>query len=75
MVMGDDRRRAGDLLGFTPREPEPVVTGRRAYVQWWERLRAAVVLAALVVLMGLATAALVGIALFAGGFLLEQIVS
>jgi hypothetical protein len=64
----------GHSFGITPREPEPVVVGRKAYVQWWERVRAAVALVVLVVLLGLATAAAVGALFFVGGFVLEQIV-
>ena len=61
-------------LGIAPRDPDPVVVGRKAYVQWWERVRAAVALVVLVVLLGLATAAAVGALFFVGGFVLEQIV-
>lgn len=75
MTERDRPRSWGEVLGFGPRGPSPVVTGRAAYVRWWERVRAAVVLAALVVILGLATAALVGALFFAGGFVLEQIVS
>lgn len=75
MTDRDHPRSWGSMLGFGPRGPSPVVTGPKAYVRWWERVRAAVVLAALVLILGLATAALVGALFFAGGFLLEQIVS
>jgi hypothetical protein len=72
--LGGHRHTVGSVLGMAPRGPDPVVVGRKAYVQWWERIRAAVVLTVLVVLLGLATAAAIGALFFVGGFLLEQIV-
>lgn len=74
MSAGRRTEHVGHSLGIAPRGPDPVVVGRKAYVQWWERIRAAVALVVLVVLLGLATAAAVGALFFVGGFVLEQIV-
>ena len=54
--------------------PRPVV-GPKAYPQWWQRLLALVVLVALVVGIGFALAALVGLLVVVAGFLLEQAIS
>ena len=62
-------------LGLARRAvPRPVV-GPRAYPQWWQRLLALVVLIALVVGIGFALAALVGLLVVVAGFLLEQAIS
>lgn len=53
---------------------QPVV-GTRAYVRWWERLRAAIVLAAIIAGLGIALAAVIGVTVIAVGFLLEQAIS
>lgn len=74
MTAGRRADSPGHSLGIGPRDPEPVVVGRKAYVQWWERIRAAVALFVLVILLGLATAAAVGALFFVGGFVLEQLV-
>ena len=63
------------VLGLARRAvPRPVV-GPKAYPQWWQRLRALLVLIALVVGIGFALAALVGLLVVAAGFLLEQAIS
>jgi hypothetical protein len=54
--------------------PRPVV-GERAYVRLWERSRALVVLAAIIVSIGVAVAATIGIFVLVVGFLLEQAIS
>jgi hypothetical protein len=54
--------------------PVPVV-GRKAYVRWWERLRAAILLGAMVIGIGFLLAAAIGIAVLGAGFLLEQAIS
>lgn len=54
--------------------PRPVV-GPKAFVRWWQRLRAAVVLAAVVASLGAASAAVVGVIVLGAGFLLEQAIS
>ena len=60
------------VLGFARRAvPRPVV-GPKAYPQWWQRLLALLILAALVVVIGFALAALVGLLVVVAGFLLEQ---
>jgi hypothetical protein len=74
MSAGRHTEGAAHSFGIAPRDPDPVVVGRKAYVQWWERVRAAVALVVLVILLGLATAAAVGALFFVGGFVLEQIV-
>ena len=63
------------VLGLARRAvPQPVV-GPRAYPQWWQRLLALLALAALVVGIGLALAAVVGLLVVVVGFLLEQAIS
>ena len=63
------------VLGLARRAvPRPVV-GPKAYPQWWQRLLALVVLVALVVGIGFALAALVGLLVVVAGFLLEQAIS
>ena len=54
--------------------PRPVV-GPKAYPQWWQRIFALVVLAAMVVVIGFVLAALVGFLVVVAGFLLEQAIS
>lgn len=54
--------------------PRPVV-GPKAFVRWWQRLRAAVVLVAIVAGLGLALAAVVGVIALTAGFLLERAIS
>ena len=74
------RRRIGlidvlRVLGLARRAvPRPVV-GPRAYPQWWQRMLALLVLAAVVVGIGFALAALVGLMVVVAGFLLEQAIS
>lgn len=63
------------VLGLARRAvPRPVV-GPKAYPQWWQRLLALAVLVALVVGIGFALAALVGLLVVVAGFLLEQAIS
>lgn len=63
------------VLGLARRAvPRPVV-GPKAYPQWWQRLLALVMLIALVVGIGFALAALVGLLVVVAGFLLEQAIS
>ena len=63
------------VLGLARRAvPRPVV-GPKAYVQWWQRIVALLVLAALVVVIGIALAAVVGLLVVVAGFLLEQAIS
>ncbi len=63
------------LLGLARRAvPRPVV-GPKAYPQWWQRILALAVLAALVVVIGFVLAALVGLLVVVAGFLLEQAIS
>jgi len=56
------------------RVPRPVV-GKKAYVRWWERLRAVIVLTAMVAAIGVALAASIGIIILGAGFLLEQAIA
>lgn len=63
------------FLGLARRTvPRPVV-GPKAYPQWWQRILALLVLAALVVVIGFVLAALVGLLVVVAGFLLEQAIS
>lgn len=63
------------VLGLARRAvPHPVV-GPKAYPQWWQRIFALLVLAAMVVVIGFVLAALVGLGVVVAGFLLEQFIS
>ena len=62
-------------LGVGSRPPRPPVVGRKAWIQWWERLRSLVLLTAVVASLGVLLAAAVGVFVFLLGFLLEQAVS
>ena len=63
------------VLGLARRAvPRPVV-GPKAYPQWWQRIFALLVLAAMVVVIGFVLAALVGLLVVVAGFLLEQAIS
>ncbi|MGI9603279.1 MAG: hypothetical protein ACR2QE_15435 [Acidimicrobiales bacterium] len=59
-------------IGFGNRPPQPPVVGPAAQVQWWERIRSLVILAALVLILGLVLAGLIGAVVALGGYLLEQ---
>lgn len=63
------------VVGLVRRRVDRPVVGRKAYVRWWERLRAIIVLAAMVVGLGIALAAIVGITVLGLGFLLERAIS
>ncbi len=63
------------VLGIVRRRVDRPTVGRRAYVRWWERLRALIVLSTIVVTLGVALAAVVGITVLGLGFLLEQAIS
>ena len=62
-------------IGLVRRRVDRPIVGRKAYVRWWERIRAIIVLAALVVGLGIALAAVVGITMLGLGFLLERAIS
>ena len=62
-------------IGVVRRRVDRPVIGRRAYVRWWERARALVVLAAIVVGLGVVLAALIGVTVLGAGFLLERAIS
>ena len=62
-------------VGLVRRRVDRPLVGRKAYVRWWERIRAIIVLAALVVGLGIALAAVVGITVLGLGFLLERAIS
>ena len=62
-------------IGLVRRRVDRPIVGRKAYVRWWERIRAIMVLAALVIGLGIALAAVVGITLLGLGFLLERAIS
>ena len=63
------------VLGVVRHRVDRPIVGRKAYVRWWERLRALVVLAAIVIALGIALAAVVGITVLSLGFLLERAIS
>lgn len=60
-------------MGYQP--PQQPVVGKNAKVQWWERLRAIVILAIIVGLLGVLAAGLVGAMVFLAGYLLETAVA
>ncbi|MBT5140714.1 MAG: hypothetical protein HOM37_16815 [Acidimicrobiaceae bacterium] len=60
------------VLGIVRKRVDRPVVGRKAYTRWWERLRAVIVLSAIVVSLGIALAAIVGVTVLSLGFLLEQ---
>ncbi len=62
-------------IGLVRRRVDRPIVGRKAYVRWWERIRAIIVLATLVVGLGIALAAVVGITVLGLGFLLERAIS
>ncbi|MDH4169529.1 MAG: hypothetical protein OEW42_08055 [Acidimicrobiia bacterium] len=62
-------------VGLGTRPPEPPVVGDAAQVQWWERTRSLIVLAALVLVLGLVLAGVIGILVVAAGYFLEQTAS
>lgn len=63
------------VLGLVRRRVEQPTIGRRAYVRLWERVRALIVLAAIIVSIGVLLAASIGIIVLAAGYLLEQAIS
>ncbi len=63
------------VLGIIRRRVPRTVVGKKAYVRWWERLRALVVLAVIVVGLGIALAAAIGILVLSAAFLLEQAIA
>ncbi len=63
------------VIGLVRRRVDRPIVGRKAYVRWWERIRAIIVLATLVVGLGIALAAVVGITVLGLGFLLERAIS
>ncbi len=63
------------VLGLARRAVPLPVVGPKAYVQWWQRIVALLVLAAMVVVIGIALAAVVGLLVVVAGFLLEQAIS
>ena len=54
--------------------PRPIV-GPKAYVRWWERIRAVIMLGAIVIVLGCLLAAIIGVIVVSIGFLLEQAIS
>jgi len=62
-------------IGLVRRRVDRPIIGRKAYVRWWERIRAIIALAALVVGLGIALAAVVGITMLGLGFLLERAIN
>ncbi len=71
----DDHRIVLDtlrVLGLIRKRVDRPVVGRKAYVRWWERVRALLVLGGIVVALGVALATVIGITVLGLGFLLEQ---
>ncbi len=62
-------------IGLIRRRVRRPVVGKKAYVRWWERLRAMVALGAIIIALGIALAAAVGVLILGAGFLLEQAIA
>ena len=52
--------------------PRRVLTGRRARIRWWHRVRSVALLAVFVVGGGIVLATVIGASLLLSGFLVEQ---
>lgn len=63
------------VLGLIRRRVDRPTVGRKAYVRWWERIRSLIVLAAIVIGLGIALAATIGVTVLGAGFLLERAIS
>ena len=68
----DRRWGPGARLGIWFQPPRRVVTGKKAQIRWWQRLRSFVLLATFVIFGGIAVATAIGVFLFLSGFLIEQ---
>lgn len=69
-------RASRPLSLFRARDPlrrHREIHGRRARIRWWHRIRAIVVLAALVILLGILLAGLVAVLFFVMTFVLEAV--
>jgi hypothetical protein len=62
----------GARLGIWFQPPRRILTGRRAQIRWWHRVRSVVLLSAFVVVGGIAMATAIGVSIFLSGFLIEQ---
>ena len=62
-------------LGLAGRAVPRAVVGPKAYVQWWQRILALIVLVLLVIGIGFVFAAAVGLMVVVAGFLLEQAIA
>ena len=62
----------GARLGIWFQPPRRVVTGHRARIRWWHRVRSVVLLTTVVVGGGVALATVIGVGIFLSGFLVEQ---
>tara|TARA_Y100000590_G_scaffold128994_1_gene147498 strand:+ start:48947 stop:49195 length:249 start_codon:yes stop_codon:yes gene_type:complete len=59
-------------LGVWFQPPRRVISGKSAKIRWWHRLRSLILLGVFVIFGGIFMASLIGLIIFAGGFLLEQ---
>lgn len=59
-------------VGLIRKRVDQPVVGKKAYVRMWERVRAVIVLAAIIVSLGVLLATVVGLFFLTLGFLLEQ---
>lgn len=59
------------VLGLSRQVVPGVTVGKKAYVQWWQRLLALVTLVILLAIISIALTAAIGLILLAGGLLLE----
>lgn len=59
-------------IGLVRKRVDQPVVGKKAYVRMWERVRAIIVLAVIIITLGVLLATVVGLFFLALGFLLEQ---
>lgn len=59
------------VLGLARRAVPRVIVGKKAYVRWWQRVLAAVALAVLVMIIGVAITAAAGLLVLVAGLLFE----
>ncbi len=81
LTTGPDRDRVNPIIesmraiGIIHHHVPRAVVGKKAYVRWWQRLRAIITLGVIVLALGVALAAGIGIIILGAGFLLEQAIA
>ena len=81
LTSGPDRDRTNPILdvmrsvGLIRHSVPHAVVGKKAYVRWWQRIRAIAALGVIVLALGVALAAGIGVIILGAGFLLEQAIA